>query len=390
MQKQWQPPAYWQDFEEMCFRLFQAELKARNAYLHGRAGQEQFGVDIAISTPRSGWYGIQCKLKSELLGAKLSKRELIAEQKKARRFKPPLKRLLVATTCERDTRAQRFATEISGRTIKALPVAIKFWSDIESLLQEYPSIAQRFYPERFSHDVQPTFDDEGVLSISLGSRNWRDALALFFAHPAFTAATGNQSGALQIIAAELIDNALNLSKGGASRVLVELDGKKFSILDDGAIFDSFNSTIALSSDMQGIRAVRQYIAAAGTELSYSYKAKNSTQTRFNVVEIAVSPSSTRPGDPCSASMPTRYVMDRISAAEFVDNLSIPASCQSFEFSFHTNTFFAHSAGSEIVQRLIRRLGGRPLRLRVPTQAKQFGDMLKYFESTTPGVTVIQD
>jgi hypothetical protein len=46
VKKQWQPPKYWQDFEEMCHLLYAAKFKPRQCYRYGRAGQAQYGVDV--------------------------------------------------------------------------------------------------------------------------------------------------------------------------------------------------------------------------------------------------------------------------------------------------------------------------------------------------------
>src|ERR1700680_352565 len=105
MKKQWLAPKHWQDFEEMCHLLHKAEFAPEQIYRYGRAGQAQYGVDIAACSDRQ-WIGIQCKLKPELLGSVLTERELLEEHEISKRFKPPLWKLYIATTCPRDTAVQ--------------------------------------------------------------------------------------------------------------------------------------------------------------------------------------------------------------------------------------------------------------------------------------------
>ncbi len=54
------PPAHWQDFEDLCLKLWRPRLI--DAKKNGRAGQPQAGVDIFGRDPKTdGWVGIQCK-----------------------------------------------------------------------------------------------------------------------------------------------------------------------------------------------------------------------------------------------------------------------------------------------------------------------------------------
>jgi hypothetical protein len=58
------PPDRWQDFEDLCLKLWRPRLI--DAKKHGRSGQPQAGVDIFGRDPQTeGWVGIQCKQKGQ-------------------------------------------------------------------------------------------------------------------------------------------------------------------------------------------------------------------------------------------------------------------------------------------------------------------------------------
>jgi hypothetical protein len=134
IKKQWQVPKYWQDFEEMCCLLYKARFPHHQAHRYGRAGQEQHGVNIAVSPDRREWIGIQCKLKTELLGSFLSESEIIEEHKKSRKHEPALSRLYIVTSCARDKDVQDLAAKISDSFQSRHPVEVFFWDDVEDWL----------------------------------------------------------------------------------------------------------------------------------------------------------------------------------------------------------------------------------------------------------------
>lgn len=374
----------------MCFRLYRKELQADIAFQYGREGQEQHGVDIALRSPHREWTGVQCKLKTDLLGSKLTQSELIEEQEKSRRFDPALTRLIIATTCKKDKKVQDMAVQISTSFQSRHPVEVKFWSDIETLLEAHSDVAGRFYPERFAAGTALIENSNGNLEVTMDAKGWRERLAHLLTHPVFVTLAGGQLHALRTILCELIENALNRGKGGASRVIVELLDRNLSIRDDGATFDSLNASIDLEPRMQGIRAVRRLVEGAGADLTYRYIPKDPIHTRFNSTEIQIQAGPAVPRNPCSASSPATYLMDRVGAMEFVDNLSIPASCETFSLRFEGDTFLSYSAASEMIERLLRRLGGRKLHIRIGSEARGLFDLLLHQVGNNPDVSVTQE
>ena len=75
MHKQLRKPANWQDFEQLCKRLWGKIWRVPyEIKLHGRSGQAQHGVDIcAVPEGQVSYWGIQCKLKDESAGTQLTK-----------------------------------------------------------------------------------------------------------------------------------------------------------------------------------------------------------------------------------------------------------------------------------------------------------------------------
>lgn len=144
------PPANWEDFEDLCldlWRLIWADPKARK---HGRRGQPQVGVDV-YGQPKGGpdWEGVQCKLKSQIVGKKLTRKEIEGEVAKARAFKPALAAFTLATTAPRDTDAEAVVREISEaqQATGFFRVSVAFWEDIleeiERLEETHPGLLIR-------------------------------------------------------------------------------------------------------------------------------------------------------------------------------------------------------------------------------------------------------
>ena len=73
------PPTDWQPFERMMADLFEAKWGSR-AYLHGRTGQSQAGVDIYGKPDGTGrHHGLQCKRRDAYAQQTVTIKELKAE-----------------------------------------------------------------------------------------------------------------------------------------------------------------------------------------------------------------------------------------------------------------------------------------------------------------------
>ncbi|SDI78230.1 hypothetical protein [Variovorax sp. OV700] len=365
MGKQWPPVTHWQDFEELCLALHTAEHKPTQSFKYGRAGQAQFGVDI-VARDRSThlWTGIQCKLKTELLGSILTQRQLIDAYEKSKQFEHGLEKLVVATTCPTDRDVQDLAAHISSSFQQRHPVEVMFWDQIEVLLDKHVEVAKRFYPEFFDADSSIVDPLDGSLHVTLTASDWEKRLAMLFKHRSFRAAVGGHAAAIATIASELVDNALNPGKGGASRVFISLSDAVLSIRDDGVPFDSVLTQTSLSPEMQGVRAIRAHLEASRGALQYKYIEADRRITRFNETRLHIIEATAEPMDPCRAAGPAHYLLSRDAAYKFVRELKLPPDCESFTLRLLGDEFFNQSATAQLITSLLARLGGKRLVIRV--------------------------
>lgn len=139
IKKQILKPANWDDFEHLCKRLWGELWNCSDRIKrHGRQGQTQHGVDIyAYCVSDNGYCGIQCKGKDEYTHAQLTKVEIETEIEKAKSFAPPLKRLIFATTANKDATIEEFVREKDIENINQglFSVELYQWEDIVDLFE---------------------------------------------------------------------------------------------------------------------------------------------------------------------------------------------------------------------------------------------------------------
>ena len=138
-------PANWQDFESLCLLLWREEWKSDDLKKNGRNGQLQNGVDISGHRDGENEYsGIQCKCKP---GNKQVTREEIDEEiNNARAFKPALRRLVFATTADKDVHIEEYVRlkDEENRKQGLFSVDIKSWQDIIDLLERNKSVLNTY------------------------------------------------------------------------------------------------------------------------------------------------------------------------------------------------------------------------------------------------------
>ncbi len=144
------PPANWQDFEALCRDLWRQQWSDPATQRNGRQGQPQHGVDV-FGRPGQGadWAGVQCKLKSQITGSRLTAAEIEAEVEQARQFNPALASFTIATTAPADVRAQEAARRITEAQLAngSFPVEVKAWDEIEQDLGGFPELLAKHYPQ---------------------------------------------------------------------------------------------------------------------------------------------------------------------------------------------------------------------------------------------------
>ena len=154
-------PANWQDFESLCLLLWRAEWKSDDIKKNGRNGQAQKGVDICGHREGENEYsGIQCKCKP---GNKaLTTDEIDEEIDNAKAFKPALRRLIFATTADKDAPIEEYIRikDDENRKNGLFSIDIKSWQDIIDLLELNKSVLHT-YLDIVAEDyaVAITFED---------------------------------------------------------------------------------------------------------------------------------------------------------------------------------------------------------------------------------------
>src|SRR5690349_3199888 len=101
--QQLRKPENWQDFENLCKKLWGEVWKCPEIKKNGRSGQIQNGIDIyGIPFGENQYYGIQCKGKDDYTKSTLTVKEIDREIELALNFQPPLKKMYFATTANKD------------------------------------------------------------------------------------------------------------------------------------------------------------------------------------------------------------------------------------------------------------------------------------------------
>lgn len=178
-----QPPQYWQQFEELTRSIVDLVYDTSSSVI-GRPGQSQDGVDVFATTRRVGTVGIQCKRLDErdednnvLPGGRITKTLLTREAKGALKFVPTLDTWILATTAKRNANTQKLARELTGQFAGSgvkLSVHVWFWDDYVTWLNALPDL-QHWYYDRVIKVRTPAEQDQLILSL----------IATAFHRPAF-------------------------------------------------------------------------------------------------------------------------------------------------------------------------------------------------------------
>jgi len=177
-------PSNWQDFENLCKKLWGEVWSCPEIKKNGRIGQSQNGVDIyGIPKGESQFYGIQCKGKDEYTDKQFTENEILREIENAKHFKPDLKKLYFTTTAVKDVKIEAFIREKYIEHLKAglFEVHLFSWEDIVDLIDENRQThdwylnSQKFKTKK---EVKITFNDglkemDGVVSFLKVIDNYR-------------------------------------------------------------------------------------------------------------------------------------------------------------------------------------------------------------------------
>lgn len=143
------------EFEDLCCDLWAAEWDAPMTKKHGRKGQAQLGVDVyGIPCGRQRYYGVQSKCRSFSLGSRLTEKDIINEVAEARKFRPALEHLIIATTSPSDAKLEALARQITEEhsATGLFGVSVYGWGDILRLMDNHERLARKYFPNQFGED----------------------------------------------------------------------------------------------------------------------------------------------------------------------------------------------------------------------------------------------
>ena len=139
MKKTMRKPEHWQDFEDLCKKLWGEIWACPSIKKNGRVGQSQHGVDVyGVPKGEIDYCGIQCKGKDDYTNAQLTEDEIDQEIQKALTFEPKLKRFIFATTANKDAKIETYIRkkDVESRTHGDFSIELYSWEDIVDLIEE--------------------------------------------------------------------------------------------------------------------------------------------------------------------------------------------------------------------------------------------------------------
>lgn len=262
MKKQINPPAHWQDFEDLCHKLWREIWGDLDTQKHGRQGQSQNGVDI-FGKPiyQEGYCGVQCKGKNNNYNSQLTIKELEEESRNAENFEPSLINFTIATTSPRDVNIQSRSREITSNNERLFPVSVWSWDDISDELQFRPKLCSAVYQEDFKYS--------NFSEIRLSRFDGSDKLYAFLTRPYIKQNISNTSFVcIGKVLSELMDNAFR--HGSATFVKLSFQNEStFKFVDDGTEFNAFSCL--KESGRGGHETVNSLLETFGEYLDIKYE-----------------------------------------------------------------------------------------------------------------------
>lgn len=265
MKQQLNPPANWNDFEDLCHKLWRSIWGDPNTQKHGRRGQAQHGVDIyGKPSYASGYHGVQCKEKDRQLAKELKIEEIETESSKAQLFTPKLESFIIATTAARDTQIQEKCRKLSSENKFGFPISVWSWDDISDEIQ--------YRPEIFEATYKNGVDVCNNIELHLSPLDSGDKLMAFMTRPCVKEFMSESTMLyLSCLILEFYDNAF--IHGNASEVKIQLlEGHILSISDNGKSFDPFKEL--QNKGRGGHFTILEFKELCGDDCQVSYYYKN--------------------------------------------------------------------------------------------------------------------
>lgn len=225
-------PKNWQDFEDLCYKLWKDFWADPNAHKNGRMGQEQKGVDVfGMPYLANGYHGVQCKGKNKNYGSELLKMEIESEAQNAETFTPKLEAFVMASTSPRNANLQEYCRTINMEGKRSFKVDVWSWDDIEEeilcrqeLMKEfYPNFEIEYLPQKITLTPFVTVDRIGAF---LGRPNIRENVSY------------DCIRLLYFLVYELMDNAF--VHGKAKECSLKVEDGCVEMVDNGSAFNPLN------------------------------------------------------------------------------------------------------------------------------------------------------
>ncbi|HQU18272.1 MAG TPA: hypothetical protein PLA92_04390 [Fimbriimonadaceae bacterium] len=163
-----QPPQYWQQFEDLTVGLVASIYGDRAAQKVGRPGQAQNGVDVTGYDRDKKLIAVQCKRREEtdenndpLPGGVITEKFFDDATEEASSFKPTPETWILATTAKADKAIQEHArkrTAELGRTVQ-----VWGWDFINNVLNSDHELQKRYYDQILKTD--PEAQDREILEL---------------------------------------------------------------------------------------------------------------------------------------------------------------------------------------------------------------------------------
>lgn len=150
-----QPPLYWQQFEDLTEGVFRYTYDDPKPQKIGRPGQSQHGVDV-FGRFRNETIAIQCKRMEELdennepvPGGAITSSFLDKAMIEAETFTPQLDIWILATTAKRDAKIQGHARDLDSQSRKrgGFGVQLWFWDDYITDLNRHHDLQRWYYDQ---------------------------------------------------------------------------------------------------------------------------------------------------------------------------------------------------------------------------------------------------
>jgi len=346
---QYPPPANWQDFESLCLALWREKLQDPATQKNGREGQSQNGVDV-FGKIGSFWWGIQCKGRQNYPPGAITWRELVAETRKALRFRPSLHAFVLATTAQRDALIQRAARRISALT-RLNSVMVFSWDDICEELALRPHLVSALFAN--NHDGLVRSNESGGASAIIVGGNIEAQVVCdeLFASPEVQRVTREELRSdLRVAAMELCLNARG--HGGAQQCEAEITPFSFEISDDGAPFDVMSAIGVGRFTGAGLLFLSHLLSKYREDVSATWT-RDGSRNRFRL-EFSAPLDAPQFSKRCLIILNDRVTGTRGSGLAAAMKAEFPAGCVQYFFHVRNRDFNA-SALMEFLTRITERI-----------------------------------